>query len=84
VQINAADATVIGGNGNVDLTNEQDVVDGYTAYKTEEVTFQADGGVHSFENRVFVTAHWDNRGAEYPAGNYEGRIKLICAVEPPL
>lgn len=83
VDINSVGASVIGGDNNANLTTEQDTIDGFVAYKSEELTFQTDEGGHTFDHRIFITARWDNRSRDYPAGAYEGRVKLICAVEPP-
>ena len=82
VDVNVSGASIIGGDFNADLTNEQETVDGFIAYKTQELTFRSKKG-HTFEHRFFVSVYWDSRSEEHPAGNYEGRIKFICAVEPP-
>jgi hypothetical protein len=80
VEIEVSGATAEGGT-TARFNSETEVIDSFTAYKTDEVVFVSDDP-HSFQHNVFVEVEWLNQAAGQPSGVYEGRVKLVTLVEP--
>ncbi|MEW6220630.1 MAG: hypothetical protein AB1634_14020 [Thermodesulfobacteriota bacterium] len=81
VGIEAPEASL--GGGRVSFEGPGDPIDSLPSDKTEAMLFQG-RTPYRFSSRVLVTVLWDQDEPVKPAGQYVGRVKLTCIVDPTL